>query len=679
MTVAQAEEAAIWLDVFALEQQLPASPLPGHVATAEPQQQLQQQLLQSAAAAADGGGGAASGSNWRLEAARAAIREAGAVLVCLLPPGAGGGHASGGNTSFSSAGLGGASVRYGRPSLDEGAGAPLPPALRRTWCLWELATALRLRGPDAIVLLAPPPPDAPSRPTAAAAVQSPPPPLPWMPYGPSAGRSCLFLGAAALSLSLHRSGASCAADRAALMADMRPPTGGPPAASAAVHASAASTPAELDATEAALRLFVALQPSGYDAELEEHRLRTAPEAAAAARGAPALPGSGPGGCSGGAVAGGGGGSGSCWRLEPLWGLLADGAGPRCVIISSPQDFVTYYPAVSNQWYTAPTWLMWPSAGSPDPSIATDYFAGRFTFHMRINTTGAYAFQFTVDDNCMLYIDGVYAGSRDNRPIRTLLSAGVHSRASSPVVRRFVVTYLEYAGNTNIDLLWDAGDGLGDADSERYMFGATILVNTPAGKPRANLRFNNAEFRQTGQAFRLGRYSIHFHMHGDLAYASYLRGCAIHHTYNRALTIHGSHRVLVQNNTAYNVMGHTFFLEDGIETGNLFEGNLGMSTKASSALLNTDTTPATFWVTNPNNTYRNNVAAGSDAYGFWYRFLDNPEGPSFTRSVCPKFTPLGAFTNNSAHSNIFYGLRVHPEYYPKQDPCNSGTFVQMPAV
>ncbi|PNH07097.1 Fibrocystin-L [Tetrabaena socialis] len=122
---------------------------------------------------------------------------------------------------------------------------------------------------------------------------------------------------------------------------------------------------------------------------------------------------------------------------------------------------------------------------------------------------------------------------------------------------------------------------GDADSERFLFGATILVNTPAGKPRANLRFNNAEVRQTGQAFRLGRYSIHFHMHGDLAYASYLRGCAIHHTYNRALTIHGSHRVLVQNNTAYRTMGHTFFLEDGIETGNLFDGNLGMSTKASS--------------------------------------------------------------------------------------------------
>ncbi|KAG2432951.1 hypothetical protein HXX76_008679 [Chlamydomonas incerta] len=220
---------------------------------------------------------------------------------------------------------------------------------------------------------------------------------------------------------------------------------------------------------------------------------------------------------------------------------------------------------------------------------------------------------------------------------------------------------------------------GDEDSERYMFGAQIMVNTPSSRPRANIRFEQAEFRQTGQAFRLGRYTIHFHMHGDLAYQSWVKGCAIHHTYNRAVTIHGSHRVILRDNVAYSNMGHAFFLEDGIETGNIIEGNLGFSTKASPALLNTDTTPATFWITNPNNTYRNNVAAGSDAYGYWVRLLDHPEGPSYTTSVCPKFTPLGRFENNVAHSNIFYGLRVHPEYYPKKEPCADNKFQQVPAV
>ncbi len=58
---------------------------------------------------------------------------------------------------------------------------------------------------------------------------------------------------------------------------------------------------------------------------------------------------------------------------------------------------------------------------------------------------------------------------------------------------------------------------------------------------------------TLQAFRLGRYTIHWHMHGDVAFGSWLKGVAIHHTYNRAATIHGTHRVLTQNCVSYDTM------------------------------------------------------------------------------------------------------------------------------
>ncbi len=112
-----------------------------------------------------------------------------------------------------------------------------------------------------------------------------------------------------------------------------------------------------------------------------------------------------------------------------------------------------------------------------------------------------------------------------------------------------------------------------------------------------------------------------------------------------------------NTTNHVHQGHAWFLEDGVETGNVYENNLGMLTRRSDALLATDTTPAMFWITHPNNTYIGNRAAGStNGYGFWVRLLKNPEGPSFTTSVCPKFTPLGLFQNNTAHSNMFYGLR-----------------------
>ena len=64
--------------------------------------------------------------------------------------------------------------------------------------------------------------------------------------------------------------------------------------------------------------------------------------------------------------------------------------------------------------------------------------------------------------------------------------------------------------------------------------------------------------------------------------------------------------------------YTFYdtQEDGIETYNRYLRNLGVLTRGSSSLLNTDQIPATFWITNPLNTFIGNAAAASRAYGFW---------------------------------------------------------------
>jgi hypothetical protein len=57
--------------------------------------------------------------------------------------------------------------------------------------------------------------------------------------------------------------------------------------------------------------------------------------------------------------------------------------------------------------------------------------------------------------------------------------------------------------------------------------------------------------------------------------SYIRGNAIHHTYNRACTIHGVHYLRLIRNVAYKTMGHVFFIEDAAETKNLLQENLAM--------------------------------------------------------------------------------------------------------
>ena len=80
----------------------------------------------------------------------------------------------------------------------------------------------------------------------------------------------------------------------------------------------------------------------------------------------------------------------------------------------------------------------------------------------------------------------------------------------------------------------------------------------------------------------------------------------------------------------------------------------------------------FWITNPDNYVKDNHAAGSANYGFWYRAEEHVTGVSAAAGmgtgVCPKGTPLLQFENNVAHSNGRYGLRVYDEYYPRMNPC-----------
>jgi hypothetical protein len=181
---------------------------------------------------------------------------------------------------------------------------------------------------------------------------------------------------------------------------------------------------------------------------------------------------------------------------------------------------------------------------------------------------------------------------------------------------------------------------GDPTTAATQYGFQIKVNTPSSRARAGFYGENILMRQSGQAFRLGSYTLHWHMHGHAA-GQYLKGSVAMNTYNRAVTIHGTYDVTLQNNVAYNTMGHTFFLEDGIEQNNWMDGNLAILTRPSDALLNTDTTPACFWITNPNNNYTNNVGAGSTmGYGFWLQLQNNPTGPSATTTVCPKFMQVG---------------------------------------
>ena len=116
--------------------------------------------------------------------------------------------------------------------------------------------------------------------------------------------------------------------------------------------------------------------------------------------------------------------------------------------------------------------------------------------------------------------------------------------------------------------------------------------------------------------------------------SYIRGVAVHHSNNRACTLHDVANITIEHNVAYNIKGLTFFLEDGVEMYNTLQYNLAMFTRMSNSLLNPDINPAGFWIVNPWNKFRHNACAGGTHLCFWLRPARVPDGPSYTQKFCP---------------------------------------------
>lgn len=207
-------------------------------------------------------------------------------------------------------------------------------------------------------------------------------------------------------------------------------------------------------------------------------------------------------------------------------------------------------------------------------------------------------------------------------------------------------------------------------------GHMMFMGTPTGSPPTptspavapTIHLDNVEFRNMGQTGNVGRYPIHFHFAGSVA-TSYVRKCVIRNSNFRAISVHGSHDLTVENNVAYDIVGHAYYLEDGSETGNVFERNLGLVTHATTPLMRPDPfdpaggmisteddTPGTFWITNPDNTFNNNHAAGCDDAGFWFVYHDPAMfgGPGATVTD-PLTLTLVNFSGNVAHSNARYGV------------------------
>ena len=216
------------------------------------------------------------------------------------------------------------------------------------------------------------------------------------------------------------------------------------------------------------------------------------------------------------------------------------------------------------------------------------------------------------------------------------------------------------------------------DADATLFGGHIMAMNGS-----RMFVDGVELNRMGQNMHLARYPIHWHLLGD-AQGQYIKNSAIHDTYSRCVTVHGTNDLDIENNVTYNNIGHCFFLEDAVEHGNQFVHNLGILTKchpdapcvatnlapfgqstttnfdsagqnAKDILLPSDNTASTFWITNPDNIYRDNVAAGSDSTGFWFALPEHPtgkfEGTEISKATWPRRTKVREFKGNTSHSNF----------------------------
>ncbi len=184
----------------------------------------------------------------------------------------------------------------------------------------------------------------------------------------------------------------------------------------------------------------------------------------------------------------------------------------------------------------------------------------------------------------------------------------------------------------------------------------MVMGAHNGMPRAGrAKVSNVHFFQVGQKGLTGRYPFHWHLLADDGDGQYLKNSVIEKSFNRMVTIHGTHRAEVIGNVGYDHIGHGVFFEDGAERFNRVNGNLVAATKKAAAgeeVIPTDngvnqlqtSFPSAFWITHPTNTMERNIVTGSSGTGYWFALNGSPTGASAADS---RFNGINAINSNLA--------------------------------
>jgi hypothetical protein len=194
---------------------------------------------------------------------------------------------------------------------------------------------------------------------------------------------------------------------------------------------------------------------------------------------------------------------------------------------------------------------------------------------------------------------------------------------------------------------------GGTDSTSQLGGHFMIMHTPA----VIQTIVGVDFQKFGQQGNIGRYPIHFHFCGDVP-GSIVSRNTIRQSNQRCVVVHGTNKLRIEENVAFDTKGHCYMTEDGMEMNNEFIRNLGAQTGIPTTIIpnegpngdETDGEPATFWITSPTNSWVGNVAAGSEHSGYWFEPKLRGTRASAFPGLDPQYAPLILFQDNVAHSN-----------------------------
>lgn len=152
-----------------------------------------------------------------------------------------------------------------------------------------------------------------------------------------------------------------------------------------------------------------------------------------------------------------------------------------------------------------------------------------------------------------------------------------------------------------------------------------------------------EFRQLGQGGRIGHYPVHFHMARTVPTNTYVKDSSVNESMTRWMVLHATSGVTFARNVGWKSIGHGFYIEDGSETNNRFQTNIGIHARAAidnvkvnprkvpgilAATRGGDASdnvpfytdvdhPSVFWIMNGWNDFEYNFAAGAGMCGACY--------------------------------------------------------------